>query len=107
MEIRFFWIGDKITQEMYALKWHPGQENLANYQIKHHVGSHHVAVRPWYLHMENYPQVLPQAARPSALKGYVGSLKDGYIHKVPLPQAPWIQHASHASHVTHNTCYLA
>jgi hypothetical protein len=25
MEMRFFWIGDKIAQEMYALKWHPGQ----------------------------------------------------------------------------------
>jgi hypothetical protein len=29
MEIRFFWIGDKVAQEMYALKWHPGQEYLA------------------------------------------------------------------------------
>ncbi len=47
MEMRFFWIGDKVAQEMYALNWHPGQENLADYQSKHHVGSHHVAVRPW------------------------------------------------------------
>ncbi len=56
MEMRFFWIGDKVAQEMYALNWHPGQENLANYQSKHHVGSHHIAVRPWYLHMENSPR---------------------------------------------------
>ncbi len=39
--------------------------------------------------------------------GRVGTLKDGYIHKVPLPWAPWIQHASHASHVTRDICYLA
>ncbi len=52
MEMRFFWIGDKIAQQMYSLKWHPGQENLANYQSKHHIGLHHTAVRPWYLHLE-------------------------------------------------------
>jgi hypothetical protein len=48
LEMRFFWVGDKIAQEMYALQWHPGQENLANYQIKHHMGSQHATVRPWY-----------------------------------------------------------
>ena len=78
---------------MYKLAWYPGQENLADYQSKHHVGSHHVAVRPWYLHMNNSPRVLPRAERPSALKGCVGTLKDGYVRKVPLPRAPRIQHA--------------
>jgi hypothetical protein len=85
MEMRFFWIGDKIAQQMYSLKWHPGQENLVDYQSKHHIGSHHTAAWAWYLHLENSPQVLPQAKRPSALKGCVGTLNDGYIYKVPLP----------------------
>jgi hypothetical protein len=94
MEMRFFWIGDKIAQQLYNLKWHPGQENPANYQSKHHIGLHHTAVRLCYLHLENSPRVLPQAKRPSALKGCVGTLNDGYIRKVPLPRAPRIQHAS-------------
>jgi hypothetical protein len=47
MEMRFFWISDKVAQDMYVLSWHPGQENLADYQSKHHVGAHHVAVCPW------------------------------------------------------------
>ncbi len=42
MEMHFF---------MYALSWHPGQENLADYQSKHHTGAHHIAVCPRYLHM--------------------------------------------------------
>jgi hypothetical protein len=87
-EMRFFWIGDKVNQEMDALKWHPGQENLADYQSKHHIGSHHAAVSPWYLHLKNPPWVLPRAERPSALKGCVGTLKDRYVHNTPLPQAP-------------------
>jgi hypothetical protein len=83
MEMRFFWIGDKVAQGMYKLSWHPGQEHLANYQSKHYIGLHHIAVQPWYLHMKNSPRVLPQAERPSALKGCVGTLKDGYVRKVP------------------------
>ena len=106
-EMRFFWVGDKIAQEIYSLKWHPGQENLADYQSKHHNGAHHKAVRPWYLHLENSPRVLPRAQRPSALKGCVGTLKDGYVRKVPLPRAPRIQHTSHVTNVTQATCYLA
>jgi hypothetical protein len=60
MEMQFFGVGDKIAQDMYNLSWHPGQENLADYQSKHHVGfHHHVNVRLWYLHMENSPRHLP------------------------------------------------
>ena len=86
MEMRFFWVGDKVAQDMYDIGWHPGQENLADYQSKHHVGSHHVNVRPYYLHMDNSPRFLPRAMRPSTLKGCVGTLNDGYIRKVPLPR---------------------
>jgi hypothetical protein len=59
MEMRFFWVGDKVAQEMYSFSWPPCQENLADYQSKHHPGVHHVTVRPWYLHMDHSPRVLP------------------------------------------------
>jgi hypothetical protein len=105
MEMRFFWVGDKVAQGMYKLSWYPVQENLADYQSKHHMGSHHVAVRPWYLHMHNSPRVLPRAEKPSALKGCVGTLKDGYVRYVPLPRAPRIQHVNSVTTPEHNTCY--
>jgi hypothetical protein len=88
IEMGYFWVGEKVAQDMYTLSWHPGQENLANYQSKHHIGLHHQAVRLWYLHQADSPRVLPQALRPSALKGCVGTLKDGYLRKVPLPRVP-------------------
>jgi hypothetical protein len=31
MEMRYFWVGDKVAQDAYEIKWHPGQENLAEY----------------------------------------------------------------------------
>jgi hypothetical protein len=79
MKMRYSWIGDKEAQDVYEIKWHPGQENLADYQSKHHIGSHHIEVRPWYLHKLNSLLVLPRAKRPSTLKGCVGNLPEGYI----------------------------
>jgi hypothetical protein len=49
--MHFFWVGDKSAQGMYDISWHPGMENLADYQRTHHLGSHHINFRPWYLHM--------------------------------------------------------
>jgi hypothetical protein len=112
MEMRFFRVGDKVAEDMYNPSWHSDQENLADYQsqIKHDLGAHHVVVQTWYLHMENSPLVLPRALAPSNLKGCVGTLKDGYIRKIPLLQAPQMQipEDKTASAVTcdkHVTCY--
>ncbi len=94
MEVGFFWVGDKCAQGINDITWHPGVENLADYQSKHCLGSHHVNVRPWYLHMENSPRYLPRAQGQSTLKGCVGTLKRGYVRNVPLPRVPQIQSTS-------------
>jgi hypothetical protein len=112
MEMQYFWVGDKIAQDMFALHWHPGQENLADYQSKHHIGSHHLAVRPWYLHMHDSPKLLPRSLWPSALKGCVGTLQNGYLCKVTLPRVPQVQRASPTAVAAallgnpHDTSYL-
>jgi hypothetical protein len=69
MEMQYLWVGDKVAQDIYTLSWHPGQENLTDYQSKHHISSHHQAVHQWYLHQADSPRVLPRALKPSALKG--------------------------------------
>ena len=76
-----------MAQDLYSLGWYPGQENLADYQSKHHPGAHRTA-----------PLELPRAQRPSTLKGCVGTLQDGYIRNVPLPRVvPRDQSASPTS----------
>jgi hypothetical protein len=107
--MQFFWVGDKVAQEMYDITWHLGMENLAEYQSKHHIGLHHAAVRPYYLHQENSPRILPWATRHSTLKGCVGTLENGYVRKVPLPRIPRIQSTSQVasaltSRESHVTC---
>jgi hypothetical protein len=99
MEMQYFWVCDKVAQDAYAVRWHPCQENLANYQSKHHPRTHHTAVCPWYLHEVDSPLVLPRAIRPSTLKGCVGNLPNGYVHNIPLPRVPL--HQSAQSHQVH------
>jgi hypothetical protein len=106
IEMQFFWVGDKSAQGMYDITWHPRMKNLADYQSKHHLGSHHVNVRPWYLHMETSPWYLPRAQSQSTLKGCVGTLEGGYVCNVPLLQVPQIQSTSLATgREPPNTCY--
>ena len=69
MEMRFFWIADAVEQGKFNIKYYPGKENLGDYQSKHHIGAHHTAVCPWYLHEPKSVQELPRASKPSTLKG--------------------------------------
>ncbi len=87
-EMRFFWVADAVAQGKFDIKYFPGKENLADYLSKHHTGTHHVAVHPWYLHEPMSVQELPRACKPITLKGCVRTLPDGYVRTNPLPQVP-------------------
>jgi len=93
MEMRFFWIVDQAKWGRFAIRWHPGLENLGDYQSKHHVGAHHSNVRPWYLHMKNSPWLLPWALAPRSMRGCVGS-SHGYQGHAPLPRVRVMDRAS-------------
>jgi hypothetical protein len=88
MEMCFFWVAAAVEQEKFDIKYYPGKENLADYQSKHHLGTHHKAVCPWYLHEPTSARKLPRTSKPSTLKGCVGTLPDGYYKLNPLPQVP-------------------
>ena len=51
--------------------------------VKHFLGQHHVAVRPWYMPTPSSPRVLPRAHAPSALIGCAGTLDNGYGIRIP------------------------
>jgi len=66
MKMRYFWTCEKDAQKAYSFKWHPGMENLADYQSKHHLGhiiqqSGHIIytrkIPPWNFHVQ-YGQAL-------------------------------------------------
>ena len=53
IDMRFYWIKDRVTLKQFAVHWEPGKYNLADYPTKHHAGKHHRKVRPIYLYIKN------------------------------------------------------
>jgi hypothetical protein len=49
MDMRFYWIRDRVQQKHFIVYWRPGTENLADYFTKHHPTAHHRAIRETYL----------------------------------------------------------
>ena len=86
MEMRYFWLLDQYAQQHFDFQHHPGQENLADYPSKHHTGTGHQHVRPYYLHTTDSPTHLPRALAPSARRGCAEILDDPYYRTLPLPR---------------------
>ena len=49
MDMRFYWIRDRVTQGQFLVHWRKGADNLADYFTKHHSPSHHRLMRSRYL----------------------------------------------------------
>ena len=62
MEMCYMWLLEGDVQQIFHFYYQPGQENLGNYPSKHHSADIHQHVQPYYVHMNNSPTVLPQAA---------------------------------------------
>ena len=50
IDMRFYWLRDRVRQHQFHIIWAPGITNLADYFTKHHPPAHHRTVRPLYLH---------------------------------------------------------
>ena len=58
MDMRFYWLRDRQSQDQFKYYWAPGKTNLADYFTKHHSPAHHKRLRPIYLHAPNSPRDL-------------------------------------------------
>ena len=50
MDLRFYWIRDRVDQKQYIVKWQPGPSNLADYFTKAHPVHHVKRMRQYYVH---------------------------------------------------------
>jgi hypothetical protein len=86
MEMRYFWLLDGETQQYFKFYYQPRLENLGeDYPSKHHYADIHQHVRPYYVHMDNSPTLLPRAMKLSPRRGCAEILEDPYSKKSPLP----------------------
>ena len=67
MDMRFYWLRDRIDQGQFNMIWAPGKINLADYPSKRHPAAHHKLVRPIQLYVKG--------KSPSTLQGCVEILK--------------------------------
>ena len=61
MDMRFWWLIDRVEQNQFRIFWAPGRINLADYFSKKHPASHHKKVRPIYINIKG--------ASPSLIQG--------------------------------------
>lgn len=50
IDMRFYWLCDRVEQQQFQVKWAPGITNLGDYFTKHHPATHHQSSRYMYLH---------------------------------------------------------
>jgi hypothetical protein len=55
MDMRFYWVKDRVKQGKNHVYWGPGYQNLANYFTKHHSSAHHKRMREIYIHVSERP----------------------------------------------------
>jgi hypothetical protein len=60
IDMRYYWLRDRVQQGQFNVYWEPGINNLADYTTKHHRAAHHRNVRPIYLYE---PDVSPTSAQ--------------------------------------------
>ena len=63
IDMRFYWIRDRIRQKQFTVFWRKGTLNRADYMTKHHPAKHHRAIRSAYLYdprsrSQNYFEIL-------------------------------------------------
>jgi hypothetical protein len=57
MDMRFYWIKDRVEQKQFNVGWAPGNTNLGDYFTKHHSLAHHKCMMPYYLHGKHSPMI--------------------------------------------------
>jgi hypothetical protein len=55
IDVRFYWIRDRICQGQFTVEWKKGERNLADYFMKHHPKRNHVQIRSMYLFNPSNP----------------------------------------------------
>jgi hypothetical protein len=48
IDMRFYWIRDRVRQTQFQVRWVKGELNLADYYSKHHPPSHNRNIRSAY-----------------------------------------------------------
>jgi hypothetical protein len=57
IDMRFYWINDRVKQGQFKVGWAPGDTHVGDYFTKHHSPAHNKRMRPYYLHSDAAPMI--------------------------------------------------
>jgi hypothetical protein len=57
IDMRFYWVKDRVEQGQFNVGWVPGDTNMGGYFTKHHSQSHHKRMIPYYLYDKHSPMI--------------------------------------------------
>jgi hypothetical protein len=84
MDMRFYWIQDRVKQGQSNVYWDPGYQNLADYFTKHHLPAHHKRMREIFIHTDEQP-INRKGIQDSALQGCVNTSGKASAQILHLP----------------------
>jgi hypothetical protein len=84
MDMRYYWIQDRIEQGQFDVSWAPGDTNLGDYFTNHHSPYNHKRLRPFYLHIQADP-ILHHNTKHPVLRWCVNLCTTSQTDNVPVP----------------------
>jgi hypothetical protein len=48
MDMRFYWVNNRVKQGQFIIRWAPGLDNFADFFTKLHPDQHHQLMRQYY-----------------------------------------------------------
>jgi hypothetical protein len=72
MDMRFYWVKDRVKQGQFHVYCVPGYKNLADYFTKYHSPAHHKRMREIYIQASERP-INWKGIRDSAMRGCVNT----------------------------------
>ena len=85
MDMRFYWLRDRVQQGQFHVYWKRGILNLGDYVTKHHPTKHHQAVCPTYYVCNNVqlPPTSQDITLKNIIKSYAQPTRTLYAHELP------------------------
>jgi hypothetical protein len=110
MDMKYYWLQDRVRQKQFDVYWRPGKDNLGDYHTKHHPAQHHQDMRPILLHQANSLNVLRGCAKlPQPKLRQPTDAQTFQCAKLPQPklrQPTDVQRSQHTLRATQVRCAL-
>jgi hypothetical protein len=64
MDMRFYWIQDRVEQGKFDIGWAEYDTNMGDYFTKHNSPTHHNSIHQYYLHRTTNPKIRNNSTLP-------------------------------------------